>query len=276
MMIRKLLLATGLILVALMVAPGASAQLNPGLVTVDTVFVEPGQHFALPIRLSYNEINLGGIMVPLHYSSSALTVDSISFVGSFVIDPFHGVGYSEASEQYVQVTILPPLNEFDPIPSPNGLIASLYCTVAPGTLPGIIRIDSVNQEDPIWRKVHSTDESGTGFFLPDFAEGAVVVMESTDINDIETALPNSFELAQNYPNPFNPTTIIEFSLPRASQVKLTVFNVLGQEVEELVNRSMPAGAHQVEFDAGDQPSGIYFYRLSHTEGTVTKKMALVK
>jgi len=89
-------------------------------------------------------------------------------------------------------------------------------------------------------------------------------------------LPAEFHLAQNYPNPFNPMTTIEFSLPSAGKTKLEVFNILGQTVATLIDQRLAAGIHQVQFDAGNHPSGIYFYRLSHALGTQTRKMVMIK
>ena len=88
-------------------------------------------------------------------------------------------------------------------------------------------------------------------------------------------LPDRFGLSQNYPNPFNPTTTIEFSLPVAAEWKLTIFNILGQQVERFGNKS-EAGYHKIEWDAGRYASGVYFYRLSAGEYSATKKMILLK
>ena len=73
--------------------------------------------------------------------------------------------------------------------------------------------------------------------------------------------PTKFELSQNYPNPFNPTTTIKFSLPEAGNVKLTLFNILGQEVKTLVNESKESGVHTINFDASELNSGMYIYKL---------------
>lgn len=98
-----------------------------------------------------------------------------------------------------------------------------------------------------------------------------------DVNDPENqVIPDQFSLAQNYPNPFNPTTDIQFALPVGSNVKLTVFNTLGQEVTTLTNEHYPAGHHVVQWDAGDVPSGIYFYRLETANFNDMKKMILIK
>lgn len=97
----------------------------------------------------------------------------------------------------------------------------------------------------------------------------------------EDALPSTYTLEQNYPNPFNPETRIEFSLPKASPVSLTVFNVLGQVVNELANGELPRGVHTVVWDGTDGTgrsvaSGVYFYRLETGGEQLTRKMMLLK
>lgn len=100
---------------------------------------------------------------------------------------------------------------------------------------------------------------------------------TTDVvEEISGSQPEVFSLAQNYPNPFNPTTTISFSLPSASFVTLKVYNVLGEEVAELVNAEQPAGTHEFSWDASAMPSGVYTYRLRAGTYTETKKMLLVK
>jgi len=90
------------------------------------------------------------------------------------------------------------------------------------------------------------------------------------------AVPADFSLAQNYPNPFNPTTSIAFGLPVASQVTISVYNVLGQVVTELVNDQMEAGYHSVQWDASQMASGVYFYRIDAGNYTATRSMILMK
>ncbi|MFA7419060.1 MAG: T9SS type A sorting domain-containing protein [Melioribacteraceae bacterium] len=86
----------------------------------------------------------------------------------------------------------------------------------------------------------------------------------------------SFNLVQNFPNPFNPETVIKFELPKASYVKLRVYNTLGEEVGNLLNEKKDAGIYSVDFNAKDLPSGVYLYRLETNGYTQTKKMLLVK
>ncbi len=97
----------------------------------------------------------------------------------------------------------------------------------------------------------------------------------TDVND-ENITPLKFGLKQNYPNPFNPSTTIEFTLPQNNFVTLKIYNVLGEEVSQLLNKEISAGSHQVQFDASSLTSGIYFYRISAGQFVSVKKMILLK
>ena len=104
----------------------------------------------------------------------------------------------------------------------------------------------------------------------------------TDVPDDENGLlPKDFILKQNYPNPFNPKTTISFSLNRATEVKLSVYNMLGQKVTTLHSGYLNSGIHSYDWDgtnfhAETAASGIYFYRLETRDYAVTKKMLLIK
>lgn len=95
-------------------------------------------------------------------------------------------------------------------------------------------------------------------------------------SEMSQDLPQRPDLAQNYPNPFNPTTTIQFTLNRASDVTLEVFNITGQRVATLVRGSLSAGNHRHTFDASGLSSGIYMYRLKTPEQTLTRQMILIK
>ncbi len=104
------------------------------------------------------------------------------------------------------------------------------------------------------------------------------VTTSVDGNDL---LPNQFELRQNYPNPFNPSTTISFTLQSATQVSLTIYNLLGQEVVNLVDGPMTAGEHRFIWEGTDRKgsavaAGVYFYRLSTNSASESRKMMLLK
>jgi hypothetical protein len=89
-------------------------------------------------------------------------------------------------------------------------------------------------------------------------------------------IPAEYSLAQNYPNPFNPETNIEFGLPEDARVTVTVYNVLGQVVTELLDAHLPAGYHILNWNAAEMASGVYFYRIQANEYSATKRMVLMK
>jgi hypothetical protein len=96
------------------------------------------------------------------------------------------------------------------------------------------------------------------------------------ISNNNNQVPLAYRLDQNYPNPFNPVTTINFGIPKSSNVKLAVYDLLGREVQVLVNEFVQAGNHSVDFDASNFSSGVYFYTIRSGDFTDTKKMALIK
>jgi hypothetical protein len=92
----------------------------------------------------------------------------------------------------------------------------------------------------------------------------------------ERSVPSAYTLAQNFPNPFNPSTMIRFALPEGANARLDVYTLNGQLVRTLVNGILPGGWHEVSFDAGDLPSGLYLYRLTAGNFGYARKMMLMK
>ncbi len=110
--------------------------------------------------------------------------------------------------------------------------------------------------------------------------GAIIkgkIPSITFVNNIRgSGLPDDYQLSQNYPNPFNPTTTISYSIPNESFVTIKVYDILGREVETLVNEEKNAGNYNVNFNAGNLSSGIYFYRMQAGNFIQTKKLLLLK
>lgn len=100
--------------------------------------------------------------------------------------------------------------------------------------------------------------------------------EYSNIVEVDWKAFNSYMLEQNYPNPFNPTTTIGYGIEVKSNVKITILNTIGEEVAVVLNEEKEAGYHQVEFDASNLPSGVYFYQLRAGEFVQTRKMILLK
>ncbi len=99
----------------------------------------------------------------------------------------------------------------------------------------------------------------------------------TSIDDNKkNQIPTGYLLEQNHPNPFNPSTIIRYGLPQKTNVKLSVYNIIGDEVSELVNGNRNAGYHEVNFNASNLASGIYVYRIRANDYVSSKKMVFVK
>jgi photosystem II stability/assembly factor-like uncharacterized protein len=102
--------------------------------------------------------------------------------------------------------------------------------------------------------------------------GGVSFVEEEVINEV----PTEFLLSQNYPNPFNPSTKIKYSVPKSSNVVIKVFDILGKELEILVNEEKPVGTYEITWYAANLPSGVYFYRLEAGNFVHTKKMILLR
>ena len=94
--------------------------------------------------------------------------------------------------------------------------------------------------------------------------------------DDEAKLPVSYALSQNYPNPFNARTAINFALPQASDVNLSIYNMLGQKVATLVDGQLPAGNHSVNWDASEVATGVYFYKITAGDFSEIHQMTLLK
>lgn len=98
----------------------------------------------------------------------------------------------------------------------------------------------------------------------------------TGIGNSNNQVPDKFKLYQNYPNPFNPSTVISFRLSVVSDVILKVYDVMGREVQTLVNEKLQAGSYDITFDGSKSESGIYFYQITAGDFTETRKMLLIK
>ena len=98
----------------------------------------------------------------------------------------------------------------------------------------------------------------------------------TNIKNYQSENPSIFRLCPNYPNPFNPSTTIKYSLPKAENITLKIYDILGRKVKTLVNEEKPAGNYSIEFNGKDMPSGVYFYQIRAGVFTETRKMLLLK
>lgn len=143
------------------------------------------------------------------------------------------------------------------------------------------RVDSVVFDSSSFNRLAFVTSAGSVEFAPRFNRPIVLqIPQAVEIGD-NGNLPTNYSLAQNYPNPFNPETNFDFALPRASNVELTIFNVLGQKVVTLIDQKMDAGTYRETWNGTSESgapvaSGIYFYRLTAGDFVTTKKMMMLK
>jgi len=132
--------------------------------------------------------------------------------------------------------------------------------------------------DPFFTQVayYGAFAPGVGLWTAGWTALSQDGITSVEEETYSASLPQSFNLSQNYPNPFNPTTKISYSVAEASNVKLTVYNILGQEVEVLLDGFKAAGNYELTFNAENLPSGLYIYSLEAGSTKITKKMTLLK
>ncbi|GAB5408313.1 MAG: hypothetical protein BalsKO_06780 [Balneolaceae bacterium] len=137
-----------------------------------------------------------------------------------------------------------------------------------GTLEGVNvdRINFFNDDGPNW--------GGTG--QGSIFVNSLKITSSEATNNEETGEITAFRLDQNYPNPFNPTTSISYTLAESGRVQLAIYNMLGQKLQVLENGLKSAGSHIARFDASTLNSGIYIYQLTTPNGTLSRKMTLLK
>ena len=205
------------------------------------------------------------------------------------------------------------VNVYTVVSSPVGIIGEFYfgTNVSAGTPHPAIGYDSwfwekivVNGDSvSIWAFAdgaapadtatwtYTTDNVAVGAGLPTFIivgvtddDSSAVHVDEVWYNETPTGMgisddapiASSYELGQNYPNPFNPTTHIRFNIPETAGAKLTVFNIMGEAVANLVDGVVSAGGHTVSWNAANMPTGVYFYRLESGNFTQTRKLLLVK
>ncbi|MFC1541614.1 BsuPI-related putative proteinase inhibitor [Candidatus Latescibacterota bacterium] len=133
-------------------------------------------------------------------------------------------------------------------------------------------------DEPDWNELETRVDTINRFVeatVPNFSSFALFESDDSPVV-VEEEQPLEFSLSQNMPNPFNPTTLIQFTIPNAGTVRLTVYNIMGQVVERVVDEHMAAGLHNVQFNGTSLSSGIYFYQLESQGYSSARKMLLIK
>ena len=166
----------------------------------------------------------------------------------------------------------------------QGLLDQLAMLLPPVGSTDIDVIDSswtLDQAAGLYNYDYVLEDRSLGVHNPVFAyELLVLSIEknggAVSVPDVDGNLPTEFSLAQNYPNPFNPSTTIEYSLPEQSNVRIVIYDALGNELDVLFDGMSSAGVHTLNLNAENYASGIYFYRMQANEFTQVRKMLLMK
>lgn len=220
-----------------------------------------GVNWSTPLRINNDPVNNGkiqywpSIAVNEQGNIAVLFMDSRNTADNTIIEAYIARSYDGG------VTFTNELMSTEPSP-----------TLIPGSnvrFGDYIDLDYTGKRlVPVW-----TDERAGGFNQDIFTSE---IDELLPANEITGNLPKDFSLKQNYPNPFNPNTRISFSLPKAGEIKLEIYNALGTLVKTIAGGNFPAGEHSINFNAGSLASGVYFYRLSAGDFTQTRSMILIK
>lgn len=212
-------------------------------------------------------------------------------------DPRYGAGRIDAYEAYLLALSMIPveLASFTAASDENSV--TLNWSTATETNNSGFAIERKTTLDERWKEVGfvpgfgtTTERKSYSFIDENLTMGSYRyrlkqvdfdgTFEYSNSNVVEVFSPEKYTLIQNFPNPFNPSTTIEFSIPQTSNVTIEVYNIVGERVANLVNRTLDAGYHRVNFNASNLPSGAYVYQLkaSGQDGTFieTKKMLLMK
>lgn len=213
--------------------------------------------------------------IPLVYDAAVLTYDSTLLAGTR-LEAAESSILHYAYDSELSIVSLFTHGALDP---GAGEFARIYFTINSGAVPGTVTQIGLAEGEDFYFLLD--EDHGSAQVVPAFVAGEVTVDFYSDVNDNDLSLPNAYALGQNYPNPFNPETVIEYNLPHAAQVRLTVFNIVGQEVTTLVNDYQSAGIKRVIWDGTDAygikvTSGVYFYRLSTADFDMTRKMIMMK
>lgn len=253
--------------------PLFAASANPGISTMITV----------PLTMSNVNV-LAAVDMPLKFGAPGDGIELREVRFDERIDYFDVKIASIDNDAKTLLVGLVPL-AFDPtkerMAAGRGPIAELVFEVTDPTMTEFT-IDSYTTERPrhqlmwVYSEVAEDGSRSVHAAYPEFKPMTIQVEAAS-----APFVPDRYSLNQNYPNPFNPTTEIAFALKADGNVRLTVFNVLGQQVSTLVDEFMPAGKHTVTWDGRSNDgrsaaSGIYFYRIQANDFIETKKMTLLK
>jgi len=227
----------------------------------------------VPLEVT-NSNQLVAMDIPLEFSEGA-TLEKVVFTDRVKDFQLQFANIDNENRRVIIGLISMVYAQTSDLPAGTGSVAELHFTVDPGVKG--VEIKAIELQNPH----HSLT-----YYYNDYSSGRPEVVSvhpefNTQFMPVGNVIPTAYALRQNSPNPFNPVTSVSYDLPKAGDVQIAVFNVLGQHVTDLVNGYQEAGSHEVVWDGKDNggssvASGIYFYRIKTNEFSDTKKMLLLK
>jgi len=235
----------------------------------------------VPLELN-NEVAMTALDLPLQFSEG-VTLEEVTFEGTRSEDFDFKWANIDNEKRIVVIGLIPALDGEKPDLDPgSGTIANLVFSVEDSWDMETIDVVPVELENPNHSLmfVYTEDVDGSAHSLSMTPEFQGVSFVPSEVAGTEL-LPGEFSLAQNAPNPFNPQTRIDYDIPKATNVRLEIYNVLGQHVKTLVDEFQEPGSKSVIWDGRDNSgstvaSGIYFYRMDAGEFSLTRKMMMLK
>lgn len=171
----------------------------------------------------------------------------------------------------------------------NSVVVSGTTTYFAGTSTGLYSTSNLNGLNTVWSQegssvignvvcsmIQTRDSDGLVAVATHGAGIYTATQVAVGIESETSSIPSSYSIFQNYPNPFNPSTKIKFTLPSPENVKISIYDITGRKVKDLLNQNLTAGTHTVDFDATDLASGTYIYRINAGSFVQSKKMVLLK
>jgi FlgD Ig-like domain len=232
----------------------------------------------VPIELT-NVQPMAALDLPLKYSKG-VTLEEVTFDGTRSENFDFKYASIDVANSQVIIGMIPMVfgNKNDLEPG-SGVVANLVFRIDDPSLESV-ELAPIVTKNPDHSLMYVYNE-GTEIKSMEPEISGLVVALNGGATTPESALPTKFALKQNAPNPFNPTTMVSYDLPKPANVRLEIFNVLGQRVKTLVDGYQEAGSKSVMWDGTDRSgssvaSGIYFYRIQAGENTATMKMMMLK
>jgi hypothetical protein len=266
-------LSTTVILICL-VATAVATELNGRI----TLLNNDGTNYKvmLQVNTDLEPGELGGATIILNYDDTILSYPDEPEMGvDFIFDNFNSGYYDEArvtkvTDNQIWININLITDEYGTVVT-NGPYQWTNLAILNFGSNSIVTSNVVfwDINNSYWR-VYNSDNT-TIWEIGNFDN----LTTSIEIENVENPV-NSYTLNQNYPNPFNPSTTIGFSLPKETQLKINLYNMLGEFVETLADGNYEAGYHNVTFNASTLPSGAYIYRIESDAFVQVKKMILMK